>query len=575
MQLTFRIFTATLLASILAACGGGGSSESGTDPGADLVTDPVTDPVTKPVARAASSLQVMYGKVADSNATPLANVMINVSFSNEGAEQLLQLSSQTDVNGNYEILIPEIKSETPLHVTANFSKEGFTEGEKAIDIADNQISLSVDAVLSQVVSVSVKRADLETLAFGADGQQRLQLSLVKTKDGKKKLLVGGAHAAADLDTQLGLSIPSTNLPESIEVINGELAYFDSSDQGDIQNFPGEFIGAGETEQQGQGVSFLKDTTNAEEYRLISSIFSQIKLTDQNGDAIQLSDVQAADGSNPTITLQVPKGSYSTIEKDFDLSVDGIQIPIFVYKSSAGWQYVGNGLLVDGLANPVGPDYPEGSPVDVAEDGSLNLTGYAKNLYVAVEIIEANQWLKWINLDWPIKASTDVTTICFNGSVNYDGGESYSGMTGIRLPDGGFEWVYIENGTFSLNSAFAISPEQAKDPANWAFSIRNAKTGKNETMVLPVEIATGDNCNAIEISLFNPYQCQLKGTLFAADGTTPMAKQTVTTLVNKVRATLVTAADGSYQQSVACDESFSVSAFAQSKEQSVSLIDKPD
>lgn len=571
MQQIYKITSASILATMLTACGGGGSSPAATT---DPIIDPITDPITEPVAKAASSLQIIYGKVTNKDSTPLSNVIINTKFFDQDKLLLSQLSTQTDINGNYEILIPKIESETGLYVTANFLKEGFSEGEKALDISEEQISLSLDAILSQVTSISIKRSDIDALAFGADGESTLQLSLITTKDGKQQLLFGDVSAAGDVDSQLSLSIPSANLPESIEVINGELAYFDSSNADDIQNFPGEFLGAGETEQQGEGISFLNDANDEDEYRLISSTFSQIKLTDQNGDDIELSDTQAADGSNPTISLKIPKGSYSTIEKDFDLNHDGIQIPIFVYKSSKGWQYVGNGLLVDAQDNAVGPNYPTSDPVIVDENGNLDLTGYNTNLHVLVEIVEGNKWLKWINLDWPIKATTEVTSVCFTGSVNYNGGESYSGMTGIRLPDGGFEWVYIKNGSFSLNSAFTISEEQAQDPDNWEFSIKNAKTGKNETISLPNTVETGGNCNDIEITLFNPYQCQLEGQLFASDGITPVADQVVTTVINKLRTTLITSNDGTYQQSIACDDDFTVSAFGQNKIQSVSSTDSP-
>ncbi|NMU82115.1 hypothetical protein HKB16_04400, partial [Vibrio parahaemolyticus] len=86
-----------------------------------------------------------------------------------------------------------------------------------------------------------------------------------------------------------------------------------------------------TDNQGQGVNF--DNQNSDEsYRLISSTFSQIRLTDENQQPLPLTNVQPSAGESPSIVMMVPKGSYPTIQRDFDLTTDGIQIPIYVYRS---------------------------------------------------------------------------------------------------------------------------------------------------------------------------------------------------------------------------------------------------
>jgi len=566
MSKIYKIAMATMLASTMAAC-----SDSGGSP-EPVVEPPVVEPpvVVPPKAEVASSLQVMYGKITNNDFKPLADVAINVILQNSDKETLVTLSSSSDGDGNYQLLLPEFTGEKLSRAIVSFSKEGFTYGEKAVDIAENQIALAIDGVITQIVSVTIKRADLDKLAFSAEGTPKIQLSLVKSKDGKQRILVGGASAAEGEETQIGLSLPSSSLPESIEVINGELAYFDSSNAADIQSFPGEFIGVGETEQQGQGVSFLRED-ESDEYRLISSTFSQIKLTDQDGSAIKLSDVQAADGTSPAVTMRVPKGSYSTIEKDFDLSIDGIQIPIFVYKSGDGWQYVGNGLLVDGASKPVGPTYPEDNPVLVSDSGQLNLSTYSKQLYVSVEIVKANQWLKWINLDWPIKVADEITTVCFNGTAKYKGGEAFSGGANVRLPDGGYEWLNISDGKLSLTASFTVSAEQVSNPDNWQFSIRNSKTAENEVIGLPATIETGSTCNDIAVELLNPHQCVISGSLYESDGTTLTLNQVVTTLANS--RSMFTSTDGSYSMSVACDKEFTVSALGQTKVHTIAAAAK--
>lgn len=558
----YKIATTSLLAAALAACGGG-SSGGGSSGGGSEIPTPETQPESKPETdiTAASSLQVVYGKISDADFKPLVNVNVNLILQSQEQATLASFSAQTDSSGNYQLQIPEFTGEQVARLVLNISKDGFTSSEKVVDIDETHIAMSVDGTLSKVASVSIKRADLDQIAFSADGEPKIQLTLVKNSQGQRKILLGDAQAAEGEETELGLSLPSSALPEEIEVINGEIAYFDSSNSSDIESFPGEFIGVGETELQGQGVSFNRDDDDAEEYRLISSTFSQVKLSDQNGDALKLSDVQAADGSNPVMTMRVPQGSYPTIKKDFDLSLDGIQIPIYVYKWGEDWQYVGNGLLVDAAGNAVGPSYPESAPVGVAEDGSLSLSAYSQSLFVQVEIVEANQWLSWINLDWPIKVADEVTRLCFNGAVTYKGGEAFTGSVSVRLPDGGFEWVNVSEGQFNLTSSMNSGAELVSSADNWQFSLRNAKTGQIESISLPDPLITGETCNELSIELINPYQCQVIGNLFASDGVTKLSHQVVSTSVNGNQ-NFYTSSDGTYKMSVACDTEFTVKALDQ-------------
>lgn len=65
-------------------------------------------------------------------------------------------------------------------------------------------------------------------------------------------MVGEVSPAADEDVQLALNLPVANIDPNVDVINSEVAYFDSSNANDIQSFPGEFEGQGKRIIKGKG-----------------------------------------------------------------------------------------------------------------------------------------------------------------------------------------------------------------------------------------------------------------------------------------------------------------------------------
>ncbi|WP_158132985.1 PKD domain-containing protein [Vibrio navarrensis] len=548
-----RTVISTLIAAALSACGGG---DGGSSP------DPV-DPVTQ--VRAIST-QIVSGQVTSSSGQPVAKSSVAVQFQSSDGQSLVELSTESDDSGFYSITVPEIKADAhqASRLVVSVAKSGFVDNEKSIDVNDQSNRISVNVLLATAQINTVKRSDLDSVVVSANGVPSLRFSLVKNSQGQQRVVVGEVSPAADEDVQLALNLPVANIDPNVEAINSEVAYFDSSNSNDIQSFPGEFEGQGTTDNQGQGVNF--DNQNSDEsYRLISSTFSQIRLTDENQQPLPLTNVQPSAGESPSIVMMVPKGSYPTIQRDFDLTTDGIQIPIYVYRSGQGWQYVGNGVLVN---DAVGNVVTSSTDIPIDDQGVISLTGQeALQLYVKVEISQANQWIQWINLDWPIKAGVN-TNICLQGKVSYQNGEKFYGQISVRLPDGGTEWHYIEDGAYQINTLVSGTSVELTNGALWSLPVYNQKTWQTEYVQMPATLTVG-GCNDLpELVLVNPYACTLEGHTFESNGSTPVANQYVRISHARGQDYAYTDANGSYSQSVLCDSPLAVSALGQNKTETV-------
>lgn len=546
----------SLVAAALAGCGGGSSGS------------PETTPPPEPIQLRSISTELVSGRVTSTANQPISDGEVILTFLTGAGDELIQLSAQSDSQGYYRVDIPAILAEqhqaTKLVVV--FNKLGFTSNEKVVDVGSTSARFTIDAILAPVAVTTVKRSELENLVVSANGTQSLRFSLVTNTQGEPRIQVGDVMAASDEEVKLSIDLPVANIPESVEAINSEVAYFDSSNMSDLQSFPGDFVGQGETENQGQGVSFNRDD-NEEAYRLVSSTFSQIKLTNENQEPLPLTDILASSDSAPSMVMMVPRGSYPTIQKDFDLDTDGIQIPIYVYYSSRGWQYVGNGLLTTDYAGLVAA-----TADDVNLDANGNITLDSENdiqLYVKVEITEANEWIQWINLDWPIKTGENIE-MCFDGTVNYGSDENFSGYVLFNLPDGGSDWVYAEDGQFQYVANVLGSEGSVTNSENWGISLVNSKTGNRESIDVPANLEAG-SCNELPTKvLFNPYSCDVTGHTYKSDGTTPVERVFVEIAHSRGIEYVRSDEQGMYSQKVLCDDDLTVSAFGQSKTASASV-----
>lgn len=500
-----------LLSLGISACGGG---SSGTPPADDppavaatVLNKSVTGQVTAGVSGSASTA----AGTPDNNAQSLENVQVQaILFS--GDVEIETFTTTTDSNGAFRLSISEKEDQLIDRVDLTFEKDGYTIGKKTVEPTENTV------VITRLGPVSVVTQSRDQLAFTASGAPAFRFALIKQADGTIASVAGSqlgeARAAAGAETLLDMSLPATSVAETVTAVTAKIAHFDPNDLNQVQAFPGDFIGSGEV-GSGEGVNTGATTSTAariaageEEYRLISSVFSQVDLVDQNGDVIELTEpaaaTTAADGDNPVMYLSLPLQSYGTISSDQDDTIAGIQVPIFVYKD--GWQYVGNGTLV----TFDGTNYQTSTtPLPL---GTTNL-----GLFVKIEITDGNEWIQWVNLDWPIKASTEVKRICFGGNIVYSGDEQekFNGNLNITLPDGGYDWPYVQNGVINIDKL--VFSNDATDSSKWEFSVWNQRAFRYESIDLSsmgtFTLTTSGACNFNDLGtteLTNPRQYRLYG-----------------------------------------------------------------
>ncbi|MBT3204574.1 MAG: hypothetical protein HOB14_09575 [Gammaproteobacteria bacterium] len=512
-KILFSAFIAFFSVAI-ASCGGGGGSDP-VDPPVIVDPDPVTlieKSITGQVSAGVSGDATVASTSPDINPQSLIDVQVTaILFS--GDVEVGTLSTTTDENGAFRLAIAEQDDQLIDRVELTFEKDGYTVGQKTVIPKERTI------VITRLGPVNVVTQTRDELAFTASGSPAFRFAIIKQPDGTVAAVAGTDYAkariAAGTETLLDMSIPADRVSADVSAVTAKIAHFDPNDPNQVQSFPGDFTGTGDV-GSGEGIDTSEPTPAArvaageEEYRLISSVFSQVDLVDQNGDALALVEPTgaraAADGDDPAMYMSLPLQSYETITADQDDTTAGIQVPIYVYRG--GWQYVGNGTLVDFDGTT--------STYNVADltlplDNSSNL-----GLYVRIQITGGNEWIRWINLDWPIKAVTDVLKICFIGEIVYAGEdqEKFTGNLNINMPDGGYDWPYIQDGV--INFERLVFGGDPTDPANWSFYVWNQRAYKYEYMdlssIASFSTSTTDcvDNNLGKMELTNPRQYKLFG-----------------------------------------------------------------
>ncbi|WP_111976825.1 hypothetical protein [Algibacillus agarilyticus] len=494
------------------------------------------------VANASVSGVIIAGSVksGSTSGAAISGAVVDISIFNTAGNVIATQSSSTGANGNYQVRIADqVLVEQPnLHNSfqVSVSKKGFAQGVfKADSTKKSGQQISLNAALQPVATKTVK-VKTDTAVTASDGVRKLKFGLFKRKSsGQVSLLAGEEYQAAkiaadgDVSNMLTAEIPFAFLPDDLEKVTIESGYFNPNSEKDRNAFPGDFVATGNTENQGVGITLEPDSANAaaeddEEYRLISSVFAALKISDQDGNNLTLDDsaATAADG-DPVITLAVPTDSYSTIVRDQDASMTGVQVPIYVYND--GWKFVGNATLVIDLG--VGVTEYQSSGFGLYEGALVPTVDsvIGGNLYAYIEIVDGNDWLQWVNVDWPILAANEETinSVCFEGSVVYESGsdepEAFAGYVDIQLPDGGYEWNYVEESDFRHDTLTS----ETGTPDDWLFNIWNEKTNDYESIDKPFDTIvvnddTGENCNDFgQIVLSNPFRCKIEGSITNSAG----------------------------------------------------------
>ncbi|MCG5512311.1 hypothetical protein [Ectothiorhodospira shaposhnikovii] len=558
-----KISSSLALMVTLAACGGGGG---GNDPKPETPT-----PGEPPVSSAGTAFQVSGQIIAGDDrsgaagatgaiasqatmgarnlrAAPIEDATIRVWLYNgstrDPANRLNDepVTGTTDENGRFTLIVPEAFGNAD-RILAEVVREGYIQTSRIFRDLQPGTQVTLDLALA-AEQVAVQAVD--NVVFNASGQAVLQFGVVRRGDGSRAVVAGGALAAAsDDDVEVQLEIPAARVGEGTSAVTAAMAYFDPSVAADAEAFPGDFVGTGNFGAELDGVTLDPDAIGSgsasgaqevpEEYRLISTAFTQLRLSDQDGNNLAVdfgnNDPAIASEGNPSVLLRVPPGTYNTITQDHDEDMAGIQVPIYLY-TGGSWKYAGpatletdrDGTLYDGGVDPV------------AFDGTL---------YARLEINDGNSWVSWLNIDWPIVVG-DVTDYCAAADIRFGQGDAttpFSGTVNISLPDGGRQWTHVSNGQlrFTTLAADNLSLD------GWEFTLWNPRALRTETLAItPIQ---GTDCAASTITLENPYTCRLEGQVLRGD--TPVANRSVTAQGGRFWQSTRSGQDGGFDFDVPC------------------------
>ncbi|NGO00145.1 hypothetical protein G5S52_21705 [Grimontia sp. S25] len=538
---------AIALASILVGCGGSGDDSPNTST-PNVETPETGTPDTGNPSPQATLLQAVSGTLTTPDYQAIPNADVSISIVDKAGTPLFLQSSTTDSDGVFEAQLPTFENaSSATSVIVSYNKAGFTSGERLFAIDESSVAIAADAIISPVVVQSFKKQDLQIVASSSD-KQSVTFSLVKDGDGRKAIRAGTPLAMSETESDLKIDLPIEAIGDDVEALTVEMAHFDSADITDIQSFPGDFVGYGETENQGVGTNFSVDNSQEDPYRLISTTFAQISITDQNGDLLPISERLAASGDTPTVQAYVSPEAYRTITEDVALDIAGIQVPIYIYRYSK-WEFVGNGTLTDSL----------GDPLDGQLTGTLPdyLASLPDSVYVSIPVTSANEWVQWINLDWPVFA--EPTQTCVTGKLSYERGEAYTRDVALTLPDGGTQWLYADNNGNVSASFQAIEG----DSANYNVYAYNYFTRAGENY--QPNVSTTGECDVnIDVSheLMNPFQCSITGSIVEPDGTTPIANTWIQTRSAGTRLYAVSDKNGEFSLSSNCEGNVTLSLLDQ-------------
>lgn len=553
----------------------GGDGDPTPTPTASPTATVSATPTPTQQAQAASTLY-LQGTASETIAgdTPIADASVTVTVSDvdsDGASRIRKFYTTTDDNGDYLVSLEDVVVEADgAYVEVVATKSGSTDGIRRVTSFSSEGSQTINADLimssESVAVVSVAETDVElgTAAAAAGLGPRVRFRMYQgSEDSPARVFIGDqydeAAAAAGENPDVDVILPVSSLSSDINAVVAGIQGFTPTDPDQVQNFPGEFVGNGDPSSTDVGVSF-GDGTGDDQYRLISSGFAQIRLEDQDGNTLALAEgASASADGDPKIYLELDSSVYTTIIEDRNPQVSGIQVPIFIYRD--GWEFAGNGTLVVPDDNDGYTDY-DGSIADLQGDSA------PESLYAGLDITEGNEWIKWVNLDWPIQTEGVATVdFCFDGSLNYaatagQDAQPYNGYLNIQTPDSGNLNAYVANGVISVPQQSMVSTGFDADISSWTFRAVNRLIGRFVTLTPAnesLQVVTDGTCTDLgSFTLSNPLQCLVQGSVSKQGAAT--ADQLVEVSTDSgYRTRVLTNDSGEYSAQIPCDVALTVRA----------------
>ena len=361
MKTKYSVLGSTLLLCttvLTVGCSSGGGSSSSDDGGGGGTVTAATTVVSGTTGAGSSAATTSSGAFSSQTAVTESTDTVAVLRVDKNGDGLLDENDLTYSipvlsDGSFTFDNVAVDATKPTKAQLSVAKEGFAPVVKTVTLTkDTPLSIFADVsntpVLTEVVELPATASDRANtfLKFGITSGENGLSSFSK--------LMTLSELQAEADVPLGegtlttASIPADAFDLKVKSVTVQMQAFDSTKADDIAHFPGEFSGHGKPVL---GSSATGDDT---EGALESAAFDLIKLTDQNGENIELqmtSDKLAGTAGADTCSgmywvRRVTSSQAAVIEAwgdDDNNASNGFQVPIWSNDNATGtWAYVGEG-----------------------------------------------------------------------------------------------------------------------------------------------------------------------------------------------------------------------------------------
>ena len=416
------------------------------------------------------------------------------------------------INGSFsfENIAVDDNASVALEALLTVEKDGFAPYTKVINLVkDDPVSVVAEMknpVMTEVVDLkglSKAQRMSSFVRFGTkrDAEGTVQ-SFAKLMSLSELRALDTAIQNGEVDmngTQSVSVIPTSAIPESVTTLQVDMQSFDSSNPDEFAAFPGKLKGHG----YGSNAAKAAASNGSNEVDLESAAFDLLKLTDQNGDLIELQPVTSgsklapmASGScSGMVWKRYLRGSELQVIArwgDDDNETAGYQVPIWSNDNATGaWEFVTEATIHDSSGN-------------VVDDINTSKWGYYFEACVDVK------WQGYLNCDSPIAPKPPKQLCIFSHDQFGDalGGVSISGRYG-----GQYAYGYTSNRDDATKGHTAIEIKNGDAKTDWSFKYRHALTGWSQIAIDPDDIVevndTARGCFwDLNITIENPYTTTL-------------------------------------------------------------------
>jgi len=358
------------------------------------------------------------------------------------------------------------------------------------------LKLKKDAPVSVLAKIDTKPVLTQVVKLPATAAGRanafLKFGITQSSEGiksfSKLMTLSELQAETENGVDLGAGtlstsyIPASAFDSNVSSVTVKMQAFDSTKKEDIALFPGEFSGHGKLSVGASAIA-----AGDVEQPLESAAFDMIKLSDQNGNDIQLqsvassklsSQLDASSCNGMYWTRRVTSDQAIVINRwgDDDNDTSGYQVPIWSNDNATGtWEYVGEG------------DW----------DGSSSFSACVDK-----------KWEGYLNCDSSISISKP-KTICV-AAKDHNGNPLGGGEVQARNGNN-YNYVYLDNngqGELGLTSGSANGS---------SYSYSGAITGWSSTIISTSSITSSstNGCDYdMNLTIDDPYSAQVY--VFATD-----------------------------------------------------------